>query len=213
MRSTLSAKLHEYSARVSYIEANLPRGPTSPQQSHPALNQQQQQQIGGGGGGLTFPPIPGEDPFTVLSGGSPSAGRPAAPSSSSSSASFGSPHQPHHQQQQQQYQQPQQQQQYQPQQYQPQYQQQPQFQQTPAPGSGGFSAAPYGAPPSTKLPAHQLIKMPAQVYIGEYVVISTTHTAHAQHTHDTTRHTQHISRACKHRWTVQKGGAAESAGL
>lgn len=167
MRSTLSAKLHEYSARVSYIEANLPRGPTSPQQSHPALNQQQQQQIGGGGGGgLTFPPIPGEDPFTVLSGGSPSAGRPAAPSSSSSSASFGSPHQPHHQQQQQ-YQQPQQQQQYQPQQYQPQYQQQPQFQQTPAPGSGGFSAAPYGAPPSTKLPAHQLIKMPAQVYIGE----------------------------------------------
>jgi hypothetical protein len=148
MRSTLTAKHHEYSARVAYIQANLPRGPMSPQQSahHP-----HGQQLGGGSG-LIFPPIP-IDP-----------------------APFGSPHQQHHQQQHHQ----QQQQQYSPQQYQPQQQQQQQYQQ--APTSGGF-AAPYGAPPSTKLPAHQLIKLPSQVYLGEYVACATRTHTHTQMSH------------------------------
>lgn len=141
------AKQQEYSTRVAYIEAHLP-----PQQQQSS-------------GGLSFPPIPSDDPMAMLNRGSspaPSsssflAGQPAyggaysqplggPPSSAGGppgSGGFGPyPQSP-----------------------------QPPHSSGGPPGSGNYgsssSALPYGAPPSTKLPAHQLIKIPSQAYLGE----------------------------------------------
>lgn len=144
LRATLMAKHHEYTSRVAYIEANLPGGAAG------ASPQQQQfrahnQHSSGSSGGFAFPPIPGEDPMAVLNRGSSS---PSLGLASSGSSSHGSAYPPSPQ---------------------------PQGRPASGPGSGGFpsSALPYGAPPSTKLPSHQLIKLPAQAYSGEYAVLCT----------------------------------------